>query len=190
MCAIFVVMNTNFTLFSAHWLALSPLFLVACGAPMPSGDSGTNADVRVSDSGSMGTPDSGARADSGAMMGNDPCAAERPMALAGAGCNGFVTQEPAANAAGGTCTVDPMSDQGSCTTPTDICDSAMNAMTGRCAASCMPGAGYASTGGCAAGYRCFHDQMGPGGTCFRDCNAAHACPMDMMCDGDGSCVFP
>ncbi len=179
-------MNTKSTQFATSWLALSSLLLAACGTPMPAGDSGTNTDVRVADSGSMGTPDGGRR-DSG-VVNNDRCAAEQAMAAASVGCNGgFVTMDPAANAVGGTCMVDPMNEQGSCTDATAFCvPSAMGSMTGRCGRECTPGGTYVSTGGCPTGFRCFAVAMG--GACFRDCDAAHMCPMGLMCDGEGSCV--
>lgn len=181
-------MKIKFTQSAAQLLAISSLLLSACGGPMANGDASTNTDARaVADTGVGGGSDA-ARADSGGMMNNDRCAAEQAMAAAGVGCNGgFVTMEPAANAVGGTCMVDAMNEQGSCTDPTAFCvPSAMGSMTGRCGRECTPGGTYVSTGGCPTGFRCF--DLGMGGACFRDCNAAHMCPMGMMCDNEGSCV--
>jgi hypothetical protein len=173
---------------SACIVALGAILLAACGPAASNGDGGNTTDVRTG--GSDAGADSGSR-DSGPVN-NDPCARDQMSSASGVGCNGgFVMGEPAANAIGGTCVpaADPqMNPRGSCTAMDGICaPDMMGAMTGRCIAPCTPGATYVSTGMCPSGFRCFDLGMG-NGACFRDCNNAHACPMGMMCDGEGSCV--
>jgi hypothetical protein len=163
------------------------LALVACGPTTPAGrDGSTTGDAAA-------VTDTGVRADSGtsrpdAMTNSDRCAATDMNANSTVGCNGgFAMGTPAMNTPGGTCTGGGMAmPAGSCGANMQ-CSADMGAM-GICFAGCMPGSTYVSTGGCPTGSRCF-DLMG-NGLCFLDCDATHACPNGMMCDGEGSCVPP
>ncbi|MBL8681736.1 MAG: hypothetical protein JNK05_21385 [Myxococcales bacterium] len=158
------------------------LVLVACGGMQPLPSDGGN-DAR-SDTGTGGG-DSG-RPDTG--VSSDRCSAGEMNAVSTVGCNGgFAMGMPAMNTPGGACMgggeANPM---GSCPA-NHVCTGDMG-MSGVCLPTCNPGSTYVSTGGCPTGFRCF--QLSAGGLCFRDCNAANACPMGQMCDPEGSCVEP
>lgn len=161
-------------------LALSILGLAACGG----GGGRTDTGPVPTDTPMSGTDTP--RAD--APVSTDPCASDVMGSPDRVGCNGgFVSGDPAANTAGGTCTAaaDPMMmPAGSCMGSL-VC-SGEASMMGRCIPLCTPGATYISTGGCPTGWRCF--DLSGNGVCFRDCDATHACPAGQMCDGEGSCV--
>lgn len=122
------------------------------------------------------------------MTSSDRCSATDMNANSTVGCNGgFAMGTPAMNTPGGTCSGGGMAmPMGSCGANMQ-CSADMGAM-GICFQACMPGSTYVSTGGCPTGSRCF--DLGGNGLCFLDCDATHACPNGMMCDGEGSCVPP
>lgn len=155
------------------------LVIAGCGGMQPLPPADAASDVRT-------TGNDAASNDSGTS--SDRCSATDMNASSTVGCNGgFASGMPAMNTPSGACMgggeANPM---GSCPA-NHICTGDMG-MSGICLPTCMAGSTYVSTGGCPSGYRCF--RLSAGGLCFRDCNAANACPTGLMCDGEGSCVEP
>ncbi len=172
--------------------------VAACGSPTGGDAADASPDAIASDGAADTTTSDAPRADGGDVVrpsdvtgdstgGDtgpaDPCAADEASAITTVGCNGYASGEPAANTPAGVCTgsAEPM---GSCMAGSDC--SGDPGMMGRCYPTCTVGAMYVTRGTCPMGFRCF-DIMGAG-VCYRDCDTAHACPMGMTCDGDGSCV--
>ncbi len=172
-------MNTSKSLFAV--LCISTLAPLAAGcdpAPVVATDAPTfDAGSPGLDAGGM--PDVPPAVDTGPA---DPCAETETGAAAAAtlGCNGPVGGPTrAANAQGGTCTMD------SCTDARSTCRA-----DGYCQVACTPGMLYVSTGGCPSGSRCF-PTGGGAGLCFLDCNTAADCPIPgSTCDAEFSCIPP
>lgn len=171
-----------------HFVTASMLLaLSACGGGNSRADGGlTLSDAPATDANTAARDTPASRPD--APMSSDRCATDTMGSPDLLGCNGgFVSGDPAANTAGGTCTADadPMTNPaGSCTG--ELVCAAEAGMMGRCIPLCTPGSTYISTGTCPVGWRCF--DLGGNGVCFRDCDATHPCPADQMCDAEGSCV--
>ncbi len=156
------------------------------GGTGATGTGGFGATGNVSGTGGSGT---GATSGTGGTGGGtaDPCAADENSADTTVACNGPAIGAQPDNAYGGKCTPDGSDGQGSCTDPTNICDSFEVALGGICVVECTPGGTYVSTGGCPKGSRCF-DFSGVA-YCYPDCGDETGCGTG-VCDGDGACSSP